>query len=57
MEVGMQAKRDGTHQSPSVQRVNANTVLSTTVASGRTFGAITAIMPPRIVRFGGTFSF
>jgi hypothetical protein len=53
----MQAKRDGTHQSPSVQRVNANTVLSTTVASGRTFGAITAIMPPRIVRFGGTFSF
>ena len=37
--------------------LNANTVLATTVASGPSFGAITAIMPPRIVRFGATFSF
>jgi hypothetical protein len=37
--------------------LNANTVLATTVASGPSFGAITEITPPRIVRFGATFSF
>jgi hypothetical protein len=37
--------------------LNANTVLAQTVASGPSFGAITAIMPPRILRFGATFSF
>ncbi len=37
--------------------LNANTVLAQNVASGPTFGTITAIMPPRIVRLGGTFSF
>lgn len=37
--------------------LNANTVLAQTMASGPSFGAITAIMPPRIVRLGTTFSF
>ncbi len=36
---------------------NANTVLAMTVASGPSFGAITAIMPPRIIWIGATFSF
>lgn len=36
---------------------NANTVLAMTVASGPSFAAITAIMPPRIIRIGATFNF
>ena len=37
--------------------LNANTVTAMTVASGPSFGAVTAILPPRIVRLGATFSF
>ena len=37
--------------------LNSNTVLAMTVASGPSFGAITSITPPRIVRLGATFSF
>jgi hypothetical protein len=37
--------------------LNANTVTAMTVASGPSFGAVTAIVPPRIVRFGATLSF
>jgi len=37
--------------------LNANTVTSQSIVSGPTYGAISAIVPPRIVRLGTTFSF
>jgi hypothetical protein len=37
--------------------LNANTVTAQSIVSGPTFGAISAIVPPRIVRLGATFSF
>jgi hypothetical protein len=37
--------------------LNANTITQMTVASGPSFGAITEILPPRVVRIGGSFSF
>jgi hypothetical protein len=37
--------------------LNANTVTAQSIVSGSTFGAISAIVPPRIVRLGTTFSF
>ena len=37
--------------------LNVNTVTSQSIVSGPTWGAISAIVPPRIVRLGTTFSF
>jgi hypothetical protein len=37
--------------------LNANTVTSQSFVSGPTYGAISAIVPPRIVRLGVTYSF
>jgi hypothetical protein len=37
--------------------LNANTVTSQSVVSGPTYGAISAIVPPRIARLGVTYSF
>ena len=37
--------------------LNANTVTSQSVVSGPTYGAISAIVPPRIARLGITYSF
>jgi hypothetical protein len=37
--------------------LNANTVTSQSFISGPTYGAISAIVPPRIVRLGVTYSF
>ncbi len=37
--------------------LNASAPLSVSYVSGPSFGAISGILPPRIVRFGGTFSF
>lgn len=37
--------------------LNANTVTSQSIVSGPTYGAISAIVPPRIVRLGTTISF
>jgi hypothetical protein len=37
--------------------LNANTVTTQSVVSGPTYGAISAIVPPRIVRLGVTYSF
>jgi len=36
---------------------NSNSATTVSVASGSTFGAISAIIPPRIARVGATFSF
>jgi hypothetical protein len=37
--------------------LNANTVTSQSVVSGPTYGAISAVVPPRIIRLGATWSF
>ena len=37
--------------------LNANTVTTQSVVSGPTYGAISAIVPPRIVRLGVTYGF
>ena len=37
--------------------LNANSATTVSFASGPTFGAISAILPPRVARFGAMYSF
>jgi hypothetical protein len=53
----MQDRRRLTIQFDLYNALNANSATTMSFASGPTFGTISAILPPRVARFGATYTF